>query len=470
VPAMKRSILAALLMVAVTAPAVHGQAKLLPPVDAVGRDESSNRDEPPSSLPEPAPTARIATIGQPIALPAQNPVAKPPPPTALPHQMYGREPAHGTRTAGEPQPQQVPTFPTTLPAPVIPVVGPCEPRQQFWVEADGLVWFVPGDRLPALLTSSPNGTPQGQAGILGAAGTTVLAGDRAFNDDTRGGMRINLGYWLDPMQTLGLQAGGFWLGNNNSSSVFSSTGNPILARPFVDATTGLQSAELIAYPGVSSGSVIVTGHSALDGWDVAFRQNAGCWCNGRLDAFLGYRQLYLGDQLAIGESSTASGSPGSQLIRLDQFDTRNNFYGAEFGFASECHWGGWVLEGLVKVAAGWNVSYVNINGATLAGTTSSGGLLALPSNIGVYRHTDTTLIPEAGVNLAYNFSDHLRLRGGYSFLSWDHVERPGQQIDTTINPNLVPPGSGGGPNRPVQVRDSTDLFVHGINLGFEVRY
>ena len=135
----------------------------------------------------------------------------------------------------------------------------------------------------------------------------------------------------------------------------------------------------------------------------------------------------------------------------DHFDTVNEFYGAEFGFEGEYRYRGWTLEGMVKLAAGWDVTHVNINGASFITlpnqptTASTGGLLALPSNIGVYRRTDITLIPEVGVNLAYDLTSNIRIRAGYDFLYWEHVNRPGQQIDTNVNTNLIPPGPGGQP-------------------------
>src|SRR5258707_15873832 len=52
---------------------------------------------------------------------------------------------------------------------------------QFWVEMEYLAWSVKGDRLPPLVTTSPAGTPQAQAGILGPPSTTVLFGDSSVN-------------------------------------------------------------------------------------------------------------------------------------------------------------------------------------------------------------------------------------------------------------------------------------------------
>jgi Putative beta barrel porin-7 (BBP7) len=459
---MKRSLLVALMFV-LTAPAVYGQAKLLPPPDA-----ANGQAEKPHS----------ATLGPPTSLPPLVPTPAEVPQHGPPHQMYGREPAHGTKTAGEPRPPIYPIAPPLLPAP-LPEPQVCGPVGRLWAELDGLIWWVEGDRPPPLVTTSPSGTPQAKAGVLGAPGTSMLVGGRAINDGARGGFRLNVGYWLDPLQTIGIQAGGFWLANNNSSAFFSSDGSPILARPFLNVSTGNQSAELVAFPGVSSGSVFVAAHSSFDGWDVAIRQNAAYWGNGRIDALVGYRQLRLADRLGVEENMTSLGGgfpAGTQLQRLDQIDTANEFYGAELGVVGEyCHHG-WVFEGLAKMAVGWVANRVNINGATLITQPGlptapyTGGLLALPSNIGLQRHGEATLIPEVGLNVAYDFTDHLRVRGGYSFLYWDHVDRPGQQIDPRINPSQVPPPQGGGLARPLPTHDDTDIFVHGMNFGVEVRY
>jgi Putative beta barrel porin-7 (BBP7) len=471
---MNRSLGAALLMFVLTTPAVHGQARLLPPPDATPPPDGSRSGIVPA-LPG---KARAATLGPPMSVPTG--VAPPPavPLNGPPHQMYGREPAHGTQTAGEPRPPTYPISPPLLPTPLPPpqVCGPCG---RFWAELDGLVWWVKGDRPPPLVTTSPPGTAQNQAGVLGVAGTTVLAGGREINDDARGGIRLNIGYWLDPLQTVGIQAGGFWLANNNSSAAYSFNSSAILARPFLNVANGLQDAELVGYPGVSSGSVVVGSHSSFDGWDVAFRENACCCGNGRIDALLGYRQLRLADGLDIAEHATSLGGSslaGTQLLRMDHFDTANTFYAAEFGVLGEYHYQGWVVEGLAKMDVGWNASHVNINGNTLVtapgqpGVPYAGGLLGLPSNIGLYHNGEATVVPELGINVAFDFNDHLRVRGGYSFLYWDHVDRPGQAIDTGVNPNQVAPPTGGGPPRPLPTHDETDLVVHGVNFGVEVRY
>jgi hypothetical protein len=469
-PGMNRSLLPALLVVILTSHSVFGQAKLLPPPDAAPPVGGSKLDNTQDSVS----TGRAATLGPPTSAPSSV-ATQPPevPHNAPPHQMYGREPAHGTLTAGEPRPPSYPILPPILPEPLLPPQV-CPPYGRFWADLDGLVWWVKGDKLPPLVSTSPAGTPQNQAGVLGAPGTSVLGMGREVNDDARGGFRLNVGYWLDPLQTVGIQAGGFWLGNNNSSAGFSSNGNTILARPFLNANTGMQDSQLIGFPGVSSGSVAIGSNTSFDGWDVALRVNACCCCNGRLDVFAGYRQLRLADGLDIVQDTTPVG--GSQVSKFDHFDTANNFYAAELGAQGEWRYEGWVFEAMAKMDVGWNASHVNISGNSVVRVAGQpavsypGGLLALPSNLGVYQNGDATVVPELGFNVAYDFNEHLRMRAGYSFLFWDHVALPGPAIDTTLNPNQFAPSTTGGSPRPLPTHDETDLVVQGVNIGVEVRY
>src|ERR1043165_2093799 len=71
----------------------------------------------------------------------------------------------------------------------------------FWIGAEYLNWTTKGDRLPALVTTSPAGTPAAQAGVLGAAGTEVLFGNESVQDSWRSGARVQGGYWFDPQHT-----------------------------------------------------------------------------------------------------------------------------------------------------------------------------------------------------------------------------------------------------------------------------
>jgi hypothetical protein len=119
---------------------------------------------------------------------------------------------------------------------------------------------------------------------------------------------------------------------------------------------------------------------------------------------------------------------------------------------------------------------VDINGNTVITepgqppASDVGGLLALSSNIGRFTRQQATAIPEMALDLGYQFGCHVRVHGGYSLLYWTGVFRPGDQINLNVNPVLIPPAGSGGANQPQPRMKQSDLFVHGFNLGVEVRY
>jgi hypothetical protein len=83
-------------------------------------------------------------------------------------------------------------IPATAAAADLPVKAPPAIPSSgiFWAELDVLAWSVKGDRLPPLVTTSPLGTPFGQAGVLGLPTTTVLFGDSSLNGAWRAGGRL----------------------------------------------------------------------------------------------------------------------------------------------------------------------------------------------------------------------------------------------------------------------------------------
>ena len=56
------------------------------------------------------------------------------------------------------------------------------------------------------MTTSPAGTAQLNAGVLGGPTTTLFGGD-VVNDDIRSGFRVGAGYWFNAERTIGIEAG-----------------------------------------------------------------------------------------------------------------------------------------------------------------------------------------------------------------------------------------------------------------------
>jgi hypothetical protein len=344
-----------------------------------------------------------------------------------------------------------------------------------------------GASVPPLVTTSPPGTPREQAGVLGAPGTTVLFGGSDVDSGLRSGGRFALGAWLNCGQTIGVEGGTFFLENRSAGFSAASTGDPILARPFLDATTNRQASELVALPGLLSGSVSASASSTgLVGADALLRANLCCGCDWRLDVVGGYRFLRLADHLGVREDvmSTSPSNPnfiqqGTTLSVTDQFDTRNEFHGGNLGLRGEVRRGAWVLRGLASVAVGDNHEVADVSGATTVSVpgapppvTNAGGLLALQSNIGRQSRDRVAVIPEFGLQVGYQLTSHLRAYAGYTFIYWGEVVRAGDQVDLAVNPNLLPPVSQpvSGPLRPAPRLENTSFWAQGIDLGLELRF
>ena len=216
--------------------------------------------------------------------------------------------------------------------------------------------------------------------------------------------------------------------------------------------------------------------SGLWGLGLFHRQCIGCCrkccgeCGTRTDLRIGYRHLRLNDRIVIGETLTSPLFPaGTELAVEDRFSTRNSFHGLEIGLARTDTKANWELEYFGGVALGWNDSRVRVRGETTISangsppTISEGGLLALQSNSGRSDDADFATILQVGANVGYRVTDDLRLRVGYTFLFWPDVFRAGDQIDTTVNPNLLPPPllPLTGPLRPSSRRHDSDFWRKG---------
>ena len=342
----------------------------------------------------------------------------------------------------------------------------------FWAEADALAWSVKGDHLPALVTTSPVGTPLFSAGVLGAPGTTVLFGNSDVNDDWRAGGRITAGYWFDPSRSRGIEASFFGLGDVSTGFTANSGTTPIIARPFFDPNLNLQSASFVSFPGTTAGNIAINEKSRLLGAGLLYRQDVGMWAGQRITALVGYRYLRSSDDLAITSQSAVV---GGAFAVSDNFGATSQFHGLDLGLAGEWRGGPWSLEWRGKVALGGNINSGNINGATVvtfAGVTATtaGGLLTQASNIGNTSQTRFAVVPELSLKAGYQIAPRWQLFAGYDALYWTDVQRAGGLIDTTVNPNLIAGGPGGGPNRPMPLQNTSSLWAQGFSFGVRYNY
>lgn len=363
--------------------------------------------------------------------------------------------------------------------------------------------WTDGMDLPPLVTTSPVGTPATnvdgvpQAGALTRTGTRVLFGGGDVLDDTFNGLRLRFGFWLDRCHTLGIGAEYMELDRETESFNASSTGTPILARPFFNTAFGFEDSQLIAFPdgpNASSGSISVNAYSELAGGSVYLRKltccDEGCreWlfcgCKGhfcsRSEFRFGYRYMELDEGVGIREEIIATDGTARFDIS-DNFTTKNQFNGVDFGWNHRITRGYWTWDGLVRVAVGNTRQTVTINGATTSVDTSDAanpvtenfdeGILALASNSGTHRNDEFSILPEINLTLGYQLTDHLKATVGYTGIYWSNVVRPGQHIPTMTNSDFFPPALATNTDaRPLFAFDTTDYWAHGINYGLEYRW
>jgi hypothetical protein len=349
---------------------------------------------------------------------------------------------------------------------------------RFWFRAEYLLWWIKNSNIPPLLTtgSATDLSP----GSLDSPRTSILFGGGGQDNKNRSGGRFFAGWWLSDEDSLGLEAGYFFLGPRASGAFESSPGNPVRARPFFNVNSGMQDSSLVAYPGLVSGSVHIQAPSFLQGADANLVSVVGQMNRLRLEAFLGFRYLNLGEGLHIDENDVVSAVspqlPGQPISISDRFDCQNNFFGGQLGARADFRWKRCTLNILAKVALGETYETVSIHGSTQIGAQPivSEGFLALASNSGRFNHSGFAVVPEVNVSIGFQITEYLRAFAGYSFLYWSQVARPGDQVDLGLNENLVPTsttfGTGGGPARPAFAFHTTDFWAHGINLGLEFRF
>jgi Putative beta barrel porin-7 (BBP7) len=373
--------------------------------------------------------------------------------------------------------------------------GPCgcDCLGGLYVRAEYLAWAARGMNLPPLITTSPQGTARTDAGVLDADNTTILFGGGTAGSNLRSGGRITIGRWFDPCQRLGVEADYFAIADETTRFQQTSSGNPILARPFFDVTLGQESAELVAFPNVISGTTAAEHVTRFQGAGVRALYNLACGdgCGTscithcpvptgyRFDLILGYRFLRLDDRVDVVEDLTSldtSAGTGAFLLR-DHFQTRNDFHGADFGTAIRFCKGCWTIDFLSKLALGNTRSVINIDGSTIItqqgqAQTFQGGLLAQRTNIGSFTADEFAVVPELGLTLGYRINPCWRVTFGYTFLYWSRVARAGDQISRDLNPNLLPPED---PTVTTNLRPEfhltyADDWVQGMNVGLEGKW
>jgi hypothetical protein len=347
----------------------------------------------------------------------------------------------------------------------------------FSVSAEALVWWFKNSPAPVpLVTDHPVGQP----------GTRTFLGGQDLDTGANPGFRLTAGYAFT--ERWGVEGSFFYIPPRSTSKSVSSSGQPgstHLIVPFFNLRTNDEDGTIVSAFPLFRGSAREELSNSLLGADLNGTWAlfpAGPW---RVDLLGGFRYLRLRETYTLTTSSS--------LIRLvtpdvrditDEFDTTNNFYGAQLGVRARFDWGRLFTSGTVKVAMGAMVQSADIRGSMVTNDytnfgptqTFPQGYFALPTNIGNYRRAVFAVVPEVGLNVGYQITSWGSVFVGYTLLYTNNVIRPGNQINRTVNPTQSiayterPAASLQGPAEPSFKFKSSDFWAQGLNVGLAFRF
>lgn len=337
---------------------------------------------------------------------------------------------------------------------------------QWNVQGQYLMWWTNGADSPALVTTSGPASLRSQAGVIGNPTTQVLYGDKSLNDEMRSGVRLSIGRAIT--NHWNLHSEGFYVGDDNDSFRESSTGLPILARPYVSAQTRTNDSQLVAFPNVLEGTIAVDTASHIFGFEIGASSLLGEDRNTRVSMFTGYRFIEFEDSVAIQEDLESIDLGGVVPLGTgfsvnDDFEARNRFHGVNFRLDIAKQVDRWNLTFQPSLAFGSMERDLTISGRTrtqipgLAPTFVDGGLLAQPTNIGNESSSVFTVVPEFRFMLGRELRRGIRFDVGYTFLLLPETLRAAEQIDPNVNSSQIGGGALSGVAVPTLTRNAASI-------------
>ena len=357
--------------------------------------------------------------------------------------------------------------------------------ENFWVEGNYLLGWTKNEKIDVPLITRGS-TADTVPGAIGQPGTKVVYGNEYIHFPRSQGVRAALRGYLDRYRVFVLDINAFWMFNSEKHFSISSdaSGSPLIARPYFDVRTNTQQAQLVSDPAAISGTSSAAIKSQIWGSELNLGYRP---CNNHTAAnfFLGVRYLRLKEKLSLTDRMTplttnalnfngSAVNPPDTFSDQDLFTTSNNFYGGQFG--ARLNWANnwWFLDLFGKVGVGVTQETYKSQGSTVWHSNTygdqfaAGGVLVQPNNSVDKTRTVFGWVPEVGVNVGFEPLRHLRLLVGYSFLWWNKVLRPGEQINNNVNSGQIP----GNANffTPATQKSSNDLdnqsyWLQTVNFG-----
>lgn len=314
--------------------------------------------------------------------------------------------------------------------PVRRVADLCAPAGRWWVTPALELAWASTQRPPAALRLA-NGLP---GAVVPVAGRDAGRFEAALG--------LAAGRWFGESNAHGVEAGLFLRDSN--ATFFAGVPGAVVVFPR-GRGRGAPVAVALANPDLF-GAFPVTLGTFFATAEVNYRTNLVCAPQYRLDAVLGYRYAFLGDELYLGDLA----DNGRDDFRLNRAAVTNSFHGAQVGLAGE--WRaetGWYAAGALKLALGTTATEVEATGAFFGATANGRTLRAL----GAGRSTDFAVLPVLNVQVGRQIGAHARVFAGYGF---QYLSTAGR-LGSALNPSA--PGLR-----------LTDFAVHSLGFGGDFRF
>ena len=353
---------------------------------------------------------------------------------------------------------------------------------RYWINPEYLLWGVRRESLPGPFVTT-GGPADPNAGVPGSPTTAVLFDGHDLRYGAINGGRLSAGVSPDG-SPYGVDANVFFLEkkHNHFDIQSDALGNPLIAIPVNLFGMGVTAIH-VAEPNTISGGVHIDSTISLWG---AEANAARTWivvdqC-AAVNLFAGIRFLEMNEAFKMSTNSHDINS-GDNFSSFDSFGARNRFVGFQVGADVAWRWDHISLGAFNKLAVGSTEARIEVNGMrtglTIAGnsvpsagflatTSTAGGVLTSPSNIGTFNRDHLAVVDEIGVNANFEICEGVAVTAGFSFLFWSDVARAGDQISTIVAPvGVTPPANAvfPAPNNHI-----TDFWAYGANLGLEFRY
>jgi len=355
----------------------------------------------------------------------------------------------------------------------------------FWVGVDYLNWRIKNGPLPTTMITA--GSPNDAIpGALGQPGTQILLGGNNSNGMDYGpfsGIRMNAGFFLDDDKIFSFEGSAFIMEQRSFNySTATGAGQPIVTAPFFN-TNGSASSIFATVPNdlnnLPSSQIGIYSYSKLSGGEANAKARFGEVGNGFSSELLfGGKFTELEENLVYSfDSQRPSGNNIAGVQGVDQFLTRNWFYGVQVGGGVRYDWKRFHASALGKIALGQTQQNIAISGSrstsingSPVGDPTNGFVYALPSNSAMFNYSAFSAIPELQCRVGYDVTKHLQLYAGYDYFYWTSVLRPGAAVDSVINTSQRNGQALVGAARPEMNYSPSGIWAQGMTFGIELKY